>query len=527
VLHDRGPLARLRELGGQVIYDETNGYGHAVWDYKEGNERGSAWEQFQVRPGSRTVRRVDYTALDGGAVRGWWGEIAEWGAAPKPARFQLTAATNNFLFVELDNVTRLRVHIAESPFDRALPLQVVVNGSLSQTLPAPLPDAVVLAADPTGWHFEPKTESLAFRLHTPGSALLLYEGDPLLIVYGTGGSEAELRAMHAAAIAASKSPNPEWLDDSGDKGADGVPHSQNLYGRLNTKADTEVTDADLARCHVVLIGTAAQNAVVARIAGRLPVHLADDAVTCDDGVRFPGKHLALGLVHYNPLAPDRLMFWVASHDPATYAANSVIPTEMGGGNVAIIDANRTIGAGTCGADLLVKDAAGSTLVAARSFDSRWHWTHTRDASPILPDTLKTHRDFSIAIGDAIRRIASADFAMIGSYGSQAEAPVTPGITRVADVTPGFYCVPIGVCEMTGAEIIEVSGRFQNAGDPPLFLCPSSSAEAAGVKAAQTYRVAFPTDLLWRFSQVAQMAPRNYCHTDLRVADALERFLAAE
>ena len=83
VLHDRGPLARLRELGGQVIFDETNGYGHPVWDYKEGNERGAAWELLKVRPASRTVRRIDYTAIDGGAMRGWWGEIAEWGAAPK------------------------------------------------------------------------------------------------------------------------------------------------------------------------------------------------------------------------------------------------------------------------------------------------------------------------------------------------------------------------------------------------------------------------------------------------------------
>jgi hypothetical protein len=61
VLHERGPLAQLREIGGQVIFDDTNGYGHAVWNYKEGNERGAAWEQLQVRPDSRTVWHIDYT----------------------------------------------------------------------------------------------------------------------------------------------------------------------------------------------------------------------------------------------------------------------------------------------------------------------------------------------------------------------------------------------------------------------------------------------------------------------------------
>ena len=519
-LHDRGPLARLREFGGQVIYDEAKGYGHAAWDYKEGNERGAAWEELQVRPDSHAIRRIDYTALDGGAVRGWWAEIVEWGAAPKPARFALTVGEHNVLFAELTNIIRLRVRVAESPFDRAQPLRVVVNGSLPQILPAPLPETVVLAMDGNGWRFESKTESPSFQLHTPGSALLLYQGDPLLIVYGTSGSEPERRAMRAAALAASKSPSPAWLDDSGDKGADGVPHSQNLYGWLNTKADAEVTDADLARCHVVLIGTAAQNSVVARLADRLPVRFASDAIVCDDGARFPGHHLALGLVHFNPLAPQRLIFWVASDDPATYAANSAIPQIMSGGD-------GTIPGGTFGADLLVMDASGPRLVATRSFDSRWHWSHARESSPLLPATLKNHRDCSQAIGEAIRRTAGADLAIIGSFDPPTNAPTTPGTTRVADVAAGFYYVPIGVCEMTGAEITEVGDLFKAAQGPPLLFCPSPSVKVAGLKPQRTYRVALPSDLLWQFSQTAKMAPRNYRHTDLQVADAVERFLVEE
>ena len=518
VLHDRGPLARLRELGGQVIFDETNGYGHAVWDYKEGNERGDAWELLQVRPASRTVRRIDYTALDGGAMRGWWGEIAEWGPAPRPARFVLTAGSHNLLFAGLTNITRLRLHLAESPFDPALPLQVAVNGAVPVTLPAPLPDTVVLARGEKSWSFESKTEPAPFRLHTPGSALLLYEGEPLLIVYGTLGSDAERKAMHAAAEAASKSANPAWLDDSGDKGADGVPHSQNLYGWLNTRADTAVTDADIARCHLVLIGTATQNTVVGRLADRLPVHQASGAITCDDGVRFSGTHLAMGLVHFNPLAPERLVLWVASDDPRTYAANSAIPALMGG-------LTRTISGGTCGADLLVMDATASTVVAARSFDSRWRWSPDRQNSPLLPAALKTHRDFSMAVASAVRRAAGADFAMIGSYGVPADAPIRPGVTRVADITSLFYFSPVGVAEMSGSELKEVIRCLAAAGDPPLQLCTTHQVDAADLRPGQSYRVAFPTDLLWRFSAVAKMAPRNYRLTDFGVTEALERFWA--
>lgn len=525
VLHDRGPLARLRELGGQVIYDETNGYGHAVWDYREGNERGAAWESLQVLPASRSVRRIDYTALDGGAMRGWWGEIAEWGGAPKPARFVLTAGDHNYLFAELTNITRLRLRLAESPFDSSQPLQVAVNGAVPITLPAPLPGEVILAADGKDWRFESKPDPAPFRLHTPGSAMLLYQGEPLLIVYGTRGDEPGRKAMKAAAEAASKSANPAWLDDSGEKGADGVPHSQNLYGWLNTKADIDVTEADIASCNLVLIGTAAQNSVVARIAGRLPVRFTGDAVTCDDGERFTGTHLAMGLVHYNPLAPNRLIFWIASHDPATYAANSTIPAEMGGNDVSLGETDSTIGAGTCGADLIVRDATASTLVAARCFDSRWHWTPERAHSPLVPASLKTQRDFSMAVAEAIRRAAGADLAMVGSYGMPADAPIAPGVTRVSDVIPLFYYKPIGIAEMSGAELAEVTGCFAAAGDPPMLLCPTREVEAAGVQPDRIYRVAFSADFAWRLGKTAHMAPRNYRHTDLLVADALERFLA--
>lgn len=513
VLHDRGPLARLRELGGQVVYDEANGYGHAVWDYKEGNERGAAWEKNQVRPGSRTVRHIDYTATDGGALRGWWGEVAEWGGAPRPARFVLTAGTGNQLFVELTNVARLRLRLAESPFDRALPLQVAVNGAVPVTLPAPLPESVVLVHGGKDWAFETAGETLPFRLHTPGSAALLYDGEPLLIVYGTQGKAAA--AMRAAAVAASKSPNAAWLDDAGDAGKDGVPHSQNLYGHLNIKADTAVTDADIARCHLVLIGTAAQNTVVARLADRLPVRFADGVITCSDGVKLPGAHNALGLVHYNPLAPERLIFWVASGEEATYAAKSWIPLLMGGNPVIF------------GADLLVMDAKAPKFVAARSFDSRWQWTPGREASPLLPASIKTQRDFTVRYGAAIRRAAGAEFALVGSFFPATQAPATVGVTRVSDLTPLFYDLHLGVCEMTGAALMDVVHKAGSGYGQQLFVYPAEEIEAGRLDSARYYRVVLSVDVLWSFSSLAQLAPRNYQHTELLVADALERFLPGE
>lgn len=519
-LHDRGPLARLRQLGGQVIYDETNGLGHAAWDYREGNERGAAWEKFQVRPESRTVRHLDYTASDGGAMRGWWGEVVEWGAAMAPARFVLTAGVNNLLHAELTNITQLRLRLAESPFDPGQPLQVSVNGAVPFTLPAPLPAQAVLVRGETGWAFAGPEPVPSFRFHTPGSAMLLYSGEPLLIVYGTQGTAAERQAMQAAAEAAGKSPNPTWLDDQatpGTAGPDGVPHSQNLYGRLNIRADTAVTAADIARCHLVLIGTAGQNSLVARMAGQLPVRFSDGAITCNDGMKFPGGGKAFGLVHYNPLAPGRLVFWVAADNAAAYAPNSWIPRMMGG--------NGFIAGWGYGADLLVMDATTQQLVATRTFDNRWRWAADRAGSPAVPATLQTFRDLSAALGAALRSATGAEVALTGSYGPGAQAAVTPTITRVSDLTAPFYNLAIGVCELTGAELAEIARKAAAESEPRLFIFPTAGKEAGRLDPARSYRVALPVDLLWTFSGLARLAPPSYRQTDLLAGEALERYLS--
>lgn len=516
-LHARGPLARIRALGGQVIYDETNGLGHAAWDYKEGNERGAAWVPRQVRPNSRRVRHIDYTATDGGAMRGWWGEIVQWGDAMRPARFVLTAGGDNQLHAELTNITRLRLMVAESPFDPQQPLLVSVNGGVPLTVLPPLPRSLELSHTDRGWGVGPEAQPSSKRLHTPGSAALLYNGEPLLIVHGTGGSAAEVRAMQAAAEAASKSPNPVWLHDPGDLGPDGVPHFQNLYGRLPVKADTAVTAEDIARCHLVLIGTATQNSLVARMADQLPVQFTEAEVTCNDGMTFPVRDKALGLVHYNPLAPHRLVFWVAADNPAAYAPNAWVSRMMGGGN--------SIAAGIYGADLLVLAANAPQVAATRSFDRNWGWSPDRAASPALPASLRTSRDLSNALGAALRVAAGAEVALVGSFGPPGQVVVTPPITRVSDLLAQFYNLAIGTCDLTGAELAKIARQAAAEKEPRLIVCPADGMEAAKLDPVRLYRVAMPVDLLWTFGGLARLAPPSYRHTDLLVGEALERFLS--
>jgi predicted esterase len=503
----RGPMAELRRRGGQAIFDEPNGFGHAVWGYAAGNKRSGEWAEQQVRPDSRTVRHLDFTALDGAAMRCWWAEIAEWGTEPRPARFIATAGENNLLFVEFDNVARLRLRVTESPFDSKRALRVSVNGAVPREIAAPLSAEIVIEGPNAVGGEAP------VRLHTPGGPIQVYDGSPLLIVYGTGGDAATNAAMSAAAEAASKNSNTAWINDKGEADpCDKVPHRQNLFGRLATKPDSAVTEADIARCNLVLIGSASENAVVARMAELLPVRLSGGEIICSDGLTLPASHRTLGLVHFNPLAPERLVFWIASTEAAGYRADATVPALA---SPLFI-----------GADLLVTHSTEKRLVVTRSFDSRWRWNTGREKSPILSAQDESHTALARRIAAAVCRATGADFAVAGHIPNLGESPVSGGVTRVADITPLFYGHKIDMLEMSGAELLEAQNRLsKKPEDSNDRVSLEPQATAGAVEPTRTYRVAVPMSLASNFGRQTGMSPRLQWQSEIMESEALTRYLA--
>jgi hypothetical protein len=453
------------------------------------------------------VRRLKFTALSGTAARDWWAEILEWGPAPKPARFSLVAGVENTLYAELSNITRLRLRVTESPFDRGQPLRVSVNGGVALEVPAPLPESLVVASTPRGWQAEMKPELPSFRLHTPGGPMLLYDGSPLLIVYGTDGDTNLCQEMRQAAEAAGKSPNPGWASEGAPVGPEAVPNDQNLYGRLNVKADRDVTDADMQKCHLVLIGTVQQNSLVARLAGQLPVRWADGKISCSDGLELGGTNQAISLVHFNPLAPQRLLYWVASDLAAFY---------HGARGASIVT----------GADLLVFDLTQDRLVVARSFDSRWHWDASRATSPLVPATLLSRHEADVAVARALRRATGADF-VFARIATNLSPTFVLGTTRLSDAIPFCFYQPIGLLDMSGTELLEAEQR-RKADAKEEWPCPLyPSLDPAKIEPGRRYRVAVSADDTWSFAHTFKITSSSFRMTDLEASDVLERFLLSD
>jgi hypothetical protein len=501
VLGSRAPLAHLRSLGGRAVQDETTGLGHAAWEYAEGNRRATEAAFAEVLPDPSTLRRLVFTALDGNAATNAWASVAEWGRQPAPASFAIQVSDPNRLAVSVDNVTCLRLQVAGSPLNRHQPLWVSVDGGLPVLLDAPLPASVDLRQTTNGWTLGPAVDSPQ-PLHTPGGPSLVYEGAPLLIVRGTADPALTPKLADAARIA-SRSPSPAWPADRGDKGAEGVYHNQLLYGSLPIKADTEVTAADLASHNLVLIGTAAQNTVVAQWASALPVAIQGGRIVCSDGVSWDARNRAVALMVPNPAAPARRLLWVASEDPSAYAP----------GLPALEMSIRPHGA-----DLLVTHATAPQLVATRSFDPQGGWVPLSASEKPLPAAAATHAGLSELVAIALRRRSGADFAVTGAEAPAATPAIAIGETRASDLAALAYHHPVLVAQLTGKQLqmVQVAFAALPATDGHVAVYPAPDP----VDPDRIYRVVFPFEAVWPLAQVAHLAPAQARYTPWGLRQAL-------
>ncbi len=514
----RGGLARLLQLGGAAVWDLASGYGHTIWKNQSGAERARKWTFAQRSQPSRQVREIDFTALDGNSARAYWVEVAEWGPRPRPARFKARVVDNG-VELELQNVQRLRLDLAQSPVDISRPVSLVVGASAKRSklrlTPAQAKGPVLIAMDSDSGaaHVEGAEPRAPFRLHTPGGPNQLYAGEPLLIVHGTQGDADSARVLKAAAEQAARSANAGWDTASPSRTPDGVPLRQNLYGALRIKPDSEVTAQDVARHHLVLIGTAEQNAVVQRIASRLPVKLSREHITLSDGSSTLAAGRAVRLVHYNPEAPERLIYWVAAQELSAYGESSPALDEL------------TSGPGA--ADLLVTGGTEASLVLTRSFDSRWRWLPS-DRSPLLALAENTWAAAAEHRAGLLRAATRAELALISAAPT---APGTrafsPGVTRLADVTP--YFDSLSIAQLSGRQLQQAHERLSKLAVPGqrqvVYFWPPSVLQQ--LEPEREYRVVLSAEGVYQLPALTQLAVPKIELTELTVAEVLDLAAAAK
>jgi hypothetical protein len=530
IVFSRAAAREIRRTGGTAILDEADGWGHIVVDDAELLAETRKWAFRQARPAR--VERVHYEATDELASGAYWVKVLEWGPRAEPAAIDAQLRPDNTLYLSLDNVAIAEVDLSASPADRDAALTVAVQSRATATIEPPLPDRLFVVAAGDGWEVSPVMPALPeYRLHFPSGAQALYHGEPLMVVWGTQADAETNRRIYEVAQLARKSPNARWPDPGYRKS--GKPTDMFISGQLPGKPDAEVTPEDMATCNLMLIGTAEQNSLARRLAGRLPVTIADGKLACDDGPAWSLAGRGFGLLHYNPEAPRRLVFWVGSGSPEFYAHGNALMNAQGEAQPP---------------DLLILDAGDGRLVAARRYDSRWRWESGYVESPLLSPRAASQGAFTAAICDAYRRATGADFALAAAPWASRKPAFAARETRVMDVVAGEFTTRLAGMRLSGEELLalsEVCAKMEGAalsrwreenraarargetgpevpGTPRLL----PQIDPATIRPDREYRVVLYPWAIWSIVGEGHFVPSDFEALDLTVREALARELAA-
>jgi pimeloyl-ACP methyl ester carboxylesterase len=288
VEHSRRMVARYRDLGlfdKSVHYFELPGVHHFAWDFAY---RGaSIFARLAPYRRNPFPDHVAYSTFSPRFNKAYWLRIDRIDRGFKLARIEGTRRTRLFE-IKTENLSAFSLLLDPALVPKGMPLELKVNGE-AVWRGVPPPGTLSLSRGRSGRWIQkpwvgpavgpPDHAEATFRSGT------LAQSSAHVYVYGTAGdAEANAAARKAA----------ETLADWG----------PNVRAHFSVVADTEVTPELMASHNLVLVGNAALNRVVARLAEKLPIR--QDATGTFAGTReVSGPDASFRLHCANPLAPGR------------------------------------------------------------------------------------------------------------------------------------------------------------------------------------------------------------------------------
>ncbi len=278
-------VRRLNELGYDCEHREPEA-GHNVWT--ETYEDGAIFEWLGHYRRPAHPRHVVLRTARERTREAWWVRIDQRSA---PDRFAEVDATieDGVIHARIENADALTFSPAPPLVEESAPLRVEV-GEATIEGPAPLR----VERGPEGWRRATRDYPLpgARRPGVDGPIRDVYH-EPLTFVVGTQ----DPRHTFINRLVARRWAHPKgWIAD---------------YPIVD---DVDVTDAMMEDTALVLIGPPSSNAVLARIADRLPIRVAADGVHAG-GEIYSGEQVGAVFVAPNPLNPDRPVLVIAGPEP--------------------------------------------------------------------------------------------------------------------------------------------------------------------------------------------------------------------
>lgn len=430
----RSAINAVNEMGGRAVMAETTGFGHDIGRWAEGKAALDRWATGLHRVAAKEKRQIVFKPIDQAATKAWWIVVEKFGASDTLPEVRAALDETNTLYLSVQDAGIVRIDLDNSPAQRTMPLHVVLNGEMPVTIAEP-PAQLWVVDNGTGPKVSTsKPAAQKRRYHFPGGLPAMYHGEPIMVVYGTQGDATNSAALKQFAESVSISPNA------------GIPDEHwrvQRFGALPIKADTEVSEDDLERYNLILIGTDESNLLVKSISKELPVQLKNGVVHLGEETwDFNGR--GFGLLHFNPLRPERLIYWIATKE----AESSVSATEL-------IHRNDYAWSSP---DFLLVDAGSDTVLAARNFNSDWKWLMTANRQTKVPGKTTDSLTLNEWRAEHMLRETGSELAFMTSFPDM-KLKFSPEAT-LDDLNAYFTNYDLaGTVELTGSEILSAQSEL--------------------------------------------------------------------
>jgi hypothetical protein len=379
------------------------------------------------------------------------------------------------LTLDLANIDVLELDANAMGIDRSKPLAVQVGQTYLEGN-TPLGARLFVVRGDGNWSLRnvlPAQEA-GPRPYTAGAAASLYTGEPLLIVYGTRGSQEANAALFEAAKKLAT--------------FNGTSRRPMVFGRVPVKADRDVTEEDLKHFNLVLLGGARDNSIAARVLDKLPlkINAANELLAGDrEPISLGGAGLRLSC--YNPLSPQRLVFLISTSETGEKArAWWSEPERLLTGSDGRLRIDQ--------ADLIVQSFGGGDC-RRMQFTHGWAWRSVGGADRKFPQGVRTDLQFKQAVARVIRRTAGTDFAFEWEALEPEDKCDFARMTE-ADLAVASWPREILVAKLSGKDLLDIHKRWVV--NSQMAVAPVLSPK--DIDPGRTYSVAMPPDFCWKLSK---------------------------
>jgi hypothetical protein len=329
------------------------------------------------------------------------------------------------------------------------------------------------------WKIVDELPELSTRSYESGAATNLYQGEPLLIVYGTVGDRAD--QLRAAAQILAKYGGPDYTT---------------MPGKFPVVADADLTLEQESKSNLILVGTPEENSISQRVLTKLPIKIQNGTLVAGGRSKLPLENQVLSMLHPNPDHPKRLVYLLAPFtDEAGFARFTAAPQQFLAGPDGFDRVSQ--------ADLLVQNTEHQ-IARQMQFGNDWNWIRFPDADKPIPARYAARANLAITYMEIMKAKSKADFALW--WGPADKGMWGADFNDLENYNPEFYTeadfrtqhrhYDTTIGSVTGADLKIIWNRWGT--NQELQSVPEVAPDA--IEHEREYRVHIPMDLYIKLGQ---------------------------